>query len=150
MVGKSSLLMPSLTQLPTGELRFRMMRTAPVGFILVIMPFNLAPEGTCANGTGPLANFFVVQSATASVTCSANSYALGELVEKEGSLEEPLQPRLRAADHCGLYRARLSRRILFLGLIFSIDMGLPSILRVALSLLGNCPRIRMELVSYSF
>jgi len=137
--------------LPTGELRFRMMRTAPVGFILVIMPFILAPEGTCVNGTGPLANFFVVQSAIASVTCSANSYALGELVEKEGSLEEPYNPGWhRAADHFGLYRARLSRRILFLGLIFSIDMGLPSILRVALSLLGNCPRIRMELVSYSF
>lgn len=67
-VGKSSLLTPSLTQLPSGELRFNIIRTEPFGFGFVIIPFTLAVAGIWSRGTGPYAKPFVSQSAIASVT----------------------------------------------------------------------------------
>jgi hypothetical protein len=79
-VGNSVLSIPSLTQDPAGEEKFKMMRADPFGFCRHIIPFTFAFAGRCDGSNGPAANPCVIQSAMASVTSGPNSYALGALL----------------------------------------------------------------------
>jgi hypothetical protein len=92
VVGKSSFEIPSFTQLPFGAEKFSMILADPFGFWWHIIPLTLADSGLAAGGNGPAANPDATQSATASVTCSLNSSALGALLLTEGERAAPLQP----------------------------------------------------------
>jgi hypothetical protein len=92
VVGNSSLSMPSLTLLPLGADRFKMIHADPLGFCLHIMPFTFELAGLLDGWNGPLANPDTNQSATASVTCSANSRVLAALRLTVGWRAAPLQP----------------------------------------------------------
>jgi hypothetical protein len=71
-----------------------MIRADPFGFCLHIMPLTFAVVGRELGWNGPAAKPAVTQSATASVTCAANSKALGALLLTVGCLAVPLQPIL--------------------------------------------------------
>ncbi len=92
VVGKSSFLIPSFTQQPLGAEKLRIMRAEPLGFCRHIMPLTFAAAGRSLGWKGPAAKPAVIQSATASVTCAANSKALGALLLTVGSLAKPRQP----------------------------------------------------------
>jgi hypothetical protein len=91
-VGKSSLLIPSFTHVPSGEAKFRMILAVPLGFGLHIMPLIFALSGLSFGSNGPAAKPCFIQSATASVTSGPYWKALGALVLLLGSLAGPLQP----------------------------------------------------------
>jgi hypothetical protein len=91
-VGNCLLSMPSLTQLPDGEEKFKIILAEPFGFCLHIMPLILASAGRLAAGNGPAAKPFSTHSATASVTSGPNSKALGALVLTLGLRAWPRQP----------------------------------------------------------
>ena len=122
LVGKSSGLIPSLTEEPLGEDKFIIMRTAPDGFGRVIIPLNLAELGTLSSCTGPKAKPFFTQSAIASVTFSPFSKAEGALVALDGFLKGPLHP-ITAPDLMSLQMVSssfLSGKLLSSASFFSI------------------------------
>jgi len=83
-----------LTLLPLGADRFKMIHADPLGFCLHIMPLTFALAGLLDGWNGPAANPDTNHSATASVTCSANSRVLAALRLTVGWRAAPLQPML--------------------------------------------------------
>jgi hypothetical protein len=67
--GNSSESMPSFTDSPFGADRFKIIRTDPSGFVLVMMPLTFASAGRSSSLTGPVMSPFFNQTPTASVTC---------------------------------------------------------------------------------
>ena len=66
--GNSSADIPSLTDIPLGADKFRMILADPLGFFLTIMPLIFAPAGTSSSATGPAAYPSTIQLAMASDT----------------------------------------------------------------------------------
>jgi hypothetical protein len=72
VVGKSSLLIPSFTQEPSGDEKFKMTLAAPFGFSLHIRPLTFALAGRSFGSNGPAAKPADTHSAIASVTSGAD------------------------------------------------------------------------------
>ncbi len=88
--GKSSAVIPSFTDDPSGAEKFKIILAEPFGFCLHIMPFTLAPCSGSSNG--PFANPFVIQAATASVISAGNLNALSAFLLKDAFRKSPLHP----------------------------------------------------------
>jgi hypothetical protein len=97
-VGNILLSIPSLTQLPAGDEKLRIIRADPFGFCRHMIPLTLALAGLSVGEKGPAAKPCATQSATASVTSGAKSNALGAFVLTLGLRAVPCQPMSAPSD----------------------------------------------------